>query len=411
MSAPAITVRQLQTSAEIDTFMRLATETFIPGADVEREAARWRRFLEEAPIFEPSQLRGAFRGDVFVGGYLIHERRLRLGSARLCTGCIAAVVTHPDHRCQGVATALMEEAIAFSLVRRRALLLLDGISGFYQRFGYADVLDITEHTVDREAVLALPPSPYSVRPSALEDAPAFLALHERHYGCYSGSFERTLAQQQHCLRHRLPANPPLLALDPEGAPRGYLLHPWSLEDTEVAADNWPALLALLQREARQPPPLLDPPDTLTWPLPPDSPTFYRLADHLPVRSETRSCPREGWMARPAHLGELFAALLPRWQVQWQRYTPPWTGLLSLMVDEEIRVLELGADGLRFSELPPDGLPRVRMSPQVFVQLLFGFRPVCWTADQPGQEVPEPLIPVLEVLFPQEPAWIAGSDAF
>jgi len=53
----------------------------------------------------------------------------------------------------------------------------------------------------------------------------------------------------------------------------------------------------------------------------------------------------------------------------------------------------------------------RLSPQVFTQLLFGYRPVSWAARQPGQQLPEPLLPLLCALFPPEHSFIPGSDDF
>jgi hypothetical protein len=54
---------------------------------------------------------------------------------------------------------------------------------------------------------------------------------------------------------------------------------------------------------------------------------------------------------------------------------------------------------------------VVLTPQGFVQLLFGFRPAHWIAYQPGVSVPAAILPTLDALFPTGHAWIAGSDAF
>jgi hypothetical protein len=241
-----------------------------------------------------------------------------------------------------------------------------------------------------------------------------LALYERHYGPYPGSFERSMAQQEHLLRFRLQHNPPMLAVDPEGRPHGYLIHPWSPEETyttEVAADDWPALLALLVHAAHHRPSPSDRRDAVLWPLPPDSPMFYRLADRLPVRSQTHFHPNEGWMARPGHLPTLFQAMLPEWQARWQGSGRDWIGTLALTVGDEAYRLELGPDGVRLRDHRRDMANAVTLCPQVFAQLLLGYRPVRWAAEQPGQQVSEDLLPLLDVLFPTAPAWIAGSDAF
>src|SRR6266536_2191689 len=60
----------------------------------------------------------------------------------------------------------------------------------------------------------------------------------------------------------------------------------------------------------------------------NSRTFYLLADRLPVRSATRHQPREGWLARPAHLPTLFQAMLPEWQAGWRRRSPDWSGTVT-----------------------------------------------------------------------------------
>ena len=73
--APAVVVRALETDREIDAFCALAATTFTgyhrlhctprPGDNL---SLGWRRFQEEAPDFEPSQLRGAFSDGALVGG-------------------------------------------------------------------------------------------------------------------------------------------------------------------------------------------------------------------------------------------------------------------------------------------------------------------------------------------------------
>jgi predicted N-acetyltransferase YhbS len=414
MSALDLTIRPPESPAEIEAFFRLATETFIPGVDPGSEAARWQRYVTTAPDREAYLMRSAFHDGRYLGGYLMHTRSLRLGAARLRTGCISAVVTHPEHRRQGVAAGLMRDAISLAQAHRCVLLLLGGIPEFYHRFGYIDVLDITEHAVSRARIAAQPPSAFRVRPVTLADVGALLALYQRHYGSRRGSFDWSPAQMEHKLRLRLPDNPPLLAEDPAGRPCGYLISPWTPDDiytAEIAADDWPALLALLQQRAQAMPAPPGARDEMVWPLPPDSRTFYLLADRLPVRSETRHLPREGWLARPAHLPSLFHAMLPEWQVGWRRRAPGWSGTITLAVGDEACGLELGLGGVALLERRPEGGQAVRLTPEVFTQLLFGFRPVWWAAEQPGQEIAEELVPVLEALFPLQPVWIAGSDAF
>ncbi len=61
----------------------------------------------------------------------MYERQLCMGAARVSTGCIGTVVTSTQHRKQGIASALMQDAIEFARQHNHTLLLLDGIPNFY----------------------------------------------------------------------------------------------------------------------------------------------------------------------------------------------------------------------------------------------------------------------------------------
>jgi predicted N-acetyltransferase YhbS len=416
-SSPDFVIRSLTTAAEIEAFYWLNAQVFRPNHDTTLIATRRRRFITEAPDFHPEQLRGAFLGTTYLGGYRIPAFTVHMGPARLRIGGIGAVVTHPTYRHQGIAAALMRDAITYATQRRHALLLLDGIANFYAQFGYVNVLDSLTHAMASQEVHAHAPSPCTVRPATLDDAPALLALHQRHYGSYFGFFDRTQEWQEHFLRHRFifAEEPPVMVLTPDDEPCGYLL-PFqgrtpAYHVLEVAADDWPATLALLQYHARLVEQMPEPPKELLWPLPPNSSTLYLLADNVAVRSETHRVLNVGWMARPAHVPTLLHALIPLWQERMQRHTLAWSGILALEVDNTTCYLEVRSGTLRMRESLSATVETVRLTSHVFLQLLFGYRPLLWAVNQPAQWIPAPLLPLLAILFPQVPAWIAGSDSY
>ncbi len=405
-SSPDFVIRSLTTAAEIEAFYWLNAQVFRPNHDTALMATRRRRFITEAPDFHPEQLRGAFLGTTYLGGYRIPAFTVQMGPARLRIGGIGAV-----------AAALMRDAITYATQRRHALLLLDGIANFYAQFGYVNVLDSLTHAMASQEVHAHAPSPCTVRPATLDDAPALLALHQRHYGSYFGFFDRTQEWQEHFLRHRFifAEEPPVMVLTPDDEPCGYLL-PFqgrtpAYHVLEVAADDWPATLALLQYHARLVEQMPDPPKELLWPLPPNSSTLYLLADNVAVRSETHRVLNVGWMARPAHVPTLLHALIPLWQERMQRHTLAWSGILALEVDNTTCYLEVRSGTLRMRESLSATVETVRLTSHVFLQLLFGYRPLMWADNQPAQWIPAPLLPLLAILFPQVPAWIAGSDSY
>lgn len=424
MSSSEIVVRPLATPAEIDAFFRLAASTFMRNVPEENAGRDLCRYHAGAPDADPGNARAAFRDGALLGGYLVEERWLRLGSARVRTGWIGSVVTHPHHRRQGVATALMRDAVAYAHDRHLVLLLLHGLADFYTPFGYIDVFDAMEHTIGRNRVLSLPHGPYRVRPATVEDASALLSHYQCHYGPYTGATDRSQTRQEHYLRFvaslkpgvyrqrdGLPFAPPTLAVDATGQPRGYLASAWGplrAFGYEAAAEDWPAALALLQHHSQQLEVAPEPPADVVWALPPDSPTFYLLADHLPVSSRAYHQPHAGWSACPTDLSALVQVMLPVWGDRWRRYGFD-PGVLTLMVGDETWGLELARNDVRLFALRPDEAPNVRLSPQVFVQLLFGHRPSRWAAQQPGQVVPRDLVSVLDALFPPGGAWIAPTD--
>jgi GNAT superfamily N-acetyltransferase len=420
-----LTVRPIDGAAEYDTFFDMAARTFIRDVPFDPAAADWRRFSTEHPGFHAEGLRAAFRGNTYVGGYIIEERWLNVGAARMRAGVIGGVVTHPDHRRQGIGGAMMWDAMAHAGRRGMRVLLLNGAAHFYDPFGYIDVFDRTDHSMARADILARPPSPYTVRMATGDDAQALLALYQRHYGPYSGSFARTLDEQAFVARFmatvdqslyarpmNLPCAMPAIAVDPAGEPRGYLAVPWGPLRSfgcEAAADDWPAALALLQHHSSLLDALPEPPDHLRWPLPPDASALHAITDNLAVYSETRRRPHAGWMASIVDLPALVGSLLPAWRDRLRRSAATWSGRLALAVEEDVLPLAIDSGEIQLLDHPPENVITARVSRQVLTQLLFGYRPITWAAGQPDQRIAPELLGILDVLFPAGNPWIAPTD--
>lgn len=426
MAAPLLTVRALVTAGEREKHCQCADQAFSREPSP-ASARNWYQFVTTTPGYRPEQLRGAFRDGAQVGSYMLAERTMHVGTARLLTGCIGAVVTYPDHRHQGVATALMHDALDYAQSHHYALLLLDGIPKFYYRYDYDDVFDVTVQDIDCAALLAQPPSELRPRPATLEDAKDILALYNRHFGPLTGSFTRTVEWQRHRLQYRSTVNPLWLAVDAMGRPQGYLALQGGTERfqaQEVAVDTWAAALALLQHHAR----LLDGPNapvTLRYRIPPTASVLSELIDALqvPDTSHWRHPPEEwairsqtyhhrfaGWMARLVSLPTLAQALLPAWQARWRQSLAHWSGTIALMVGVDTCTLRFESTQLHLIE-SSESATIVRLSPQCFTQLVFGYRPVAWTLQQGEQSPPDEVVTVLNVLFPYGHTWIPSSDWF
>ena len=179
------------------------------------------------------------------------------------------------------------------------------------------------------------------------------------FGPYTGSFDRSLQQETHWLEHLNP-NDLLVAIDPADQVRGYLFFavaqargPFFLAGThvwELAVDDWPATVALLQHHAQ----LMEgvvghgAPAAVLYSVPPTSAVAvsgvrenlevtdiatWELLQPLVGRCVSRPSVigMPGWMARLVCLPALTRAMLPEWQARWQRSLARWSGDVSLMV--------------------------------------------------------------------------------
>lgn len=413
----------------IEGYVQVA-QSFSPDPLPEDTSTRLLNRLTTLPGYRQEQIRSAYRSGEHLGGYRIYERLMRVGAARLAAGCIGGVYTRAEARYQGVATALMQDAIAYARTHDYSVLLLNGIPNFYHRFGFCDVYDLSAQELDHQAVLALPPSPYAVRLATPEDAQSLLALYERHAGLYIGSFARTLEQQSHWMRHLRPEML-WLALDPAGQVRGYRFlaatqtrGPFFLAETqlwELAADEWPAAAALLQHHAHQAPSA-----TFLACVPHTAPLARWMVEHLEVvdisswdnpllgwvaREHTFRHRNAGWMARLVSLPALLRAMLPEWQARWRSSLAQWSGALSLVVGDEAFTFRITGTDLQLMQRFDPAAPALSLTPQAFIQAVFGYAPLA-SIRQPRQHpLPDDLATVLAILFPTGQTWIPPSDWF
>lgn len=423
MSMPSLVVRPLATAEEYHIYYRLADTAFSPDPS-EDSAQRWQRISTQRPDFHPDELRGAFYNDQFMGGYILYDRVLCMGAARLATGCIGAVVTTPDNRKQGVATALMRDSQDRAREKNFALLLLDGIPKFYYRYGYTNMFDASAVDVNRSAILAQAPSAHHVRSATVDDAPALLALYQRHLQPYTGSFERSLEIQAYRLSNmRMPLP---VAVSPEGLVEGYLFHGTDEEMShgrEIVAENRDALLALLQHHAH----LFDEdaaPKALRYFLPLDAPMVQWMVDMLEVPDTsqwthpslewgvlTQSYHHRftGWMACLTSFPILMRSILPELQACWRRGLAQWSGEIALTVNGETRALNINGPEIQLKEHSSSTAYRLELTPQTMIQWVFGYRPLPQLTST--THLSSDASAALAILFPRGHTWIPMTDWF
>ena len=301
------------------------------------------------------------------------------------------------------------------------------------------MFDFTAHELDRQAVLALPESPYTVRLATLDDAGSILALYQRQFGPYTGSFAYSLEQQAHWLHH-IELEKLLLAIDPTSQVRGFLFlaveqarGPFFLAGAQVwelAVDDWLAAIALLQHHAR----LVNDRESQATPgaflcsAPPTSPVSGWMAEHLEVvnisswdspilgwavREQTFRHRNAGWMARLVSLSALTQAMLPEWQARWQRSLAHWSGDIALMVGDEAFTFRIAGTDIRLLDLPGTTANALLLTPQAFTQVVFGYASIVRVLQQREhvRPLPDDVATVLSILFPTGQTWIPTSDWF
>jgi predicted N-acetyltransferase YhbS len=133
-------------------------------------------YMDFDPSYRPENFRVAARGSELLACVQIFEKTVRLRGETVRLGGIGSVGTHPAHRGQGLASALLREAIEEMSRRGMAVsLLFTGRFAFYERLGWS--------VIPRPLwALHAPPAPPSgapaLRPFRAGDLPEVRALYD-----------------------------------------------------------------------------------------------------------------------------------------------------------------------------------------------------------------------------------------
>lgn len=152
----------------------------------------FRAQTERDSTFRLRHGRVAVDGDHVVGYVRIFARTMLVRGRPVKAGGIGSVATHPDARRDGIATALLRDAI--EQMRRagmQASFLFTGIPGFYERLGWRVVRE-PQFTADAAEVAALPDEGlWSIRATTDADVPRMLAIYGRAVAGSTGAVVRT----------------------------------------------------------------------------------------------------------------------------------------------------------------------------------------------------------------------------
>ncbi len=323
---------------------------------------------------------------------------LRYGAARISVGGLAQVCTHPAHRNQGFSAALLQDAIAYMAEQGAGMALLNGIPGYYQRFGFSPVWPYYNLHIPAAEAARLT-SPLRLRPAHTDDVPALMNLYQRHWGGRA-AFERSALLWAWRIQHEIrPVQQ--VVVDKDDGVQGYLSGLSLTDDeTEVVADTPEAALALLGLcgaaclEAGM--------EMLSWCIPPDDALISFARQHVTVNLSALYRPNGGWMARLIDARGFLETLLPEITAQAASTDPAF--------DPAALLAEAGAGGVRLAlRGQPDTL--CDLSYNDFLQVAFGSLRPDALAVRPASQLQPAGRRLLELLFPPRIAALACMDWF
>lgn len=322
---------------------------------------------------------------------------LQYGSAHLSVGGFGEVCAHADYRNAGYAGRVMQDAIAFLAEQGAQMALLDGISQYYDRFGFSPVWPVYHLEADSAEAAALD-SPLRLRDALPDDAPALAALYERHFGG-----RVTPARDARSWEWRIRASYPVAAqvvVSKSGAVCGYVVGDLAQDRVEVVADTPEAALTLLAAggaafQAAGIP-------RLKWLVPPDDALVSFARQYLTVTVSAIYRPSGAWMGRLIDARGAIDRLLPEISAQASATDPTF--------DADALVVDPGGQGVRIG-LRSIPASFCQLNYRDFIQILFGsLRPAALAVRPYSQLQPEGLR-LLEMLFPPRMALFGWWDWF
>jgi predicted acetyltransferase len=366
----------------------------------------WLDVLPNEPGYHPGRQRVVKARGQLVSHLRVVDREMQFGLATLRMGGIGALVTSPEQRGRGYAHALMQDTVNHLTEQGFDLTCLEGIPGFYQRFGYTNVMPYRQMRVRVQDALALS-SPLGVRPLTPEDRPSLAELYHRCWRQRVGALVRDEAMWRWMLSE---AREGSVVVGEDGRVRGYAFYGdeanWTVEAVAADADAVAALLHSLAQRAQE-----AGEDAIYVKQPADA-SFVRLARTCcGVETIEHTYPGTGWQGRLLNIESAFTKLEPELSDRLAR--SPYVGWRgSLRLETEIGGISLFVDrsGVHVSTLPKTQsiclMPQARLT-----QLLFGYVTVAEAAVAPGSSIPYTASPIMAALFPPTVAYIAGLDWF
>lgn len=402
---PDLAVRGVTSDEERTQAHDLMAKTFGPNYFEVRQ--RLDNVLVRYPGFQPEHTRIATRNGQVAGALRITTDTIRLGEARLKMGGFGWVAVDDAFRKQGVATQLIEDALAYMRTHSYHVSLLFGVVDFYHRFGFSTMLSDYVTSVDVLEAETAETAPYRVRAGKPGDIRAIHKLHNQDESDIACSIVRSTA---HVTNQWERWKPVRVITDDKGKVRAYFLpqvqrNELLIEELGIADhDACGALLhacAELAVEHHAP--------RIRFAAPPSHPFLKYLLRYESKYEMHVKRNRDGMMA-VVNLGETLESMIPEWENQLAM-SNLFQECVEVTVLIDRKPWRVRAHRGALDVMPQSGENKVSFSHGEFVQLLCGYRYL----DEVLATRRRILTPVgrafLEVLFPKRTPFVWPVDHF
>jgi GNAT superfamily N-acetyltransferase len=372
-----------------------AISTLIAQGLSQGDVRRYEQILHERRIVLPQKPGFAF-DTVRVG--VLNGRLVAVGRIEDCTlyygytsvraARILDVVTHPDVRRRGYASAIMRELLTMLAEQGRHVAILRDPNTFYTRHGFNPVWP--SYTFQFNGRGLRNSSQHTIRPATPHDLPALADLYHLHWHrriAVQRSPQWWMWRWQH--RER-----PFVIINAQDEIEGYVWpNVMESDPPEVVVDTYEAAASLLYSASQD-----SPYNLITWALPPDDALIAYAELMVPVTVSASYEPHSGWMARLVNAVALIQTVMPE-IVRMAQFGNPTFDPSHVMIEVQPDVVQVG---LRAQ-------PHLQMAiaHQDFLRVLFGSLRPAMLAVRMALTFEQ--VHLLEMLFPPRMGAFAPGD--
>lgn len=359
------------------------------------------------PAFQREHTRVAFRNGQLAGAMRITTDTIRIGEARLKMGGLGWIAVSSEFRGQGVASAMIGDALAYMRRNNYHVSMLFGVVDFYHRFGFTTMLSDYQTAVDVLEAENAEHTPYKVRPGKPGDIAAIQKLHNAGESEVACSIVRSAA---HLTNQWERWKPVQVLTDERGKVVAYFLpqdakHGLLVEELGLASrDQCGALLHAcaahaLERHAPQ----------IRFAAPPCH-TFLKYLLQFESKYEMHVKRNRDGMLAIVNMEETLESMIPEWESGLsQSALVRERAEVTLLIDKKPYRVRANRGALDVT--PNSGENKMSVTMAEFVQLLSGYRYLDEILESRRRILTAQGKALLQVLFPKRLPFVWPVDHF